>query len=222
MIVDKSDTYVIVDSKDKNIIFGNNSDSKFFDINTSSFERTISIWKDNSIDYNIVLYKNCDFKIKIEQKKITKRTNINLFVLANNDIIKWTIDTNIWVSNIDTEINICSLIWENWNIQIDGNIFIAKNLQWIKWRLFQESIYLSDSWKCLLAPKLEILSNDVVVSHWARVEKLNNEKMFYLESKWLDRHEAKKLMVSWYINKYVSWMKNEDFEKELYDYILSK
>lgn len=48
---------------------------------------------------------------------------------------------------------------------------------------------------------LDVQSNDVQASHGATIQRLDEEKLFYLTSKWIPLVEAKRLMVSSYFDK---------------------
>jgi Fe-S cluster assembly scaffold protein SufB len=57
-----------------------------------------------------------------------------------------------------------------------------------------------------------------MASHGAKIYRLDWDKLFYLESKWLDPRKAKWILLSSYVEKLFSWIKLDDGEKsQLYE-----
>ncbi len=52
-------------------------------------------------------------------------------------------------------------------------------------------------------PYLEILANDVFCTHGSTTGRLNNEQLFYAETRGLDQEEAKQLLVDGFVNEIV-------------------
>jgi Fe-S cluster assembly scaffold protein SufB len=44
----------------------------------------------------------------------------------------------------------------------------------------------------------------VQASHGAKIEKINQEKLFYMQAKWLSYHRAQTLVVDGYVNEILS------------------
>ena len=52
-----------------------------------------------------------------------------------------------------------------------------------------------------------------MASHGAKIYRLDGDKLFYLESKWLDSGKAKWILLSSYVEKLFSWINLDDREK---------
>lgn len=50
-------------------------------------------------------------------------------------------------------------------------------------------------------PKMEIMTNRVKASHSAAVSRIDEEQLFYLESRGIDRHEAEKMIIKGFLKK---------------------
>ncbi|MDR0771881.1 MAG: SufD family Fe-S cluster assembly protein [Candidatus Peribacteria bacterium] len=61
-------------------------------------------------------------------------------------------------------------------------------------------MFISETGKIEASPRLEVASNDVKASHSCKVEKVNKDKKFYLESRGLNDKEATKLILEANIN----------------------
>ena len=48
---------------------------------------------------------------------------------------------------------------------------------------------------------LDVRSSDVSASHGAKIDRLDESKLFYMMAKGLDQKQAQKLIVEWYIQR---------------------
>ncbi len=91
-----------------------------------------------------------------------------------------------------------------------GNVTILGNAPGTNSFLAEHSILLSKGAKADSIPALEILTNDVVAKHAATCTQLDDEKLFYLTSRGLDVDDAKRLVVSGFLNSAISLMHGRD------------
>lgn len=135
---------------------------------------------------------------KIEEKKITiycqKNTTLNCqFYIDVNECCNITLDTNLLKDNICAHIlfHVVTEQEETCNIKTTG--YIAKDtkentfLEEIKGLTFDHSMIT-----CM--PELIVDSLDVVANHNATIKKIEDEELFYLESKGLDENDSKDLI----------------------------
>ncbi len=107
-------------------------------------------------------------------------------------------------------------LYSDWgNAHIDWWVTIHPNILKAEGHLLEENIILWEGVTIKTLPMLDVRSNDVKASHWARIEKLDPVKQFYLESKWLPKDEAQKLMIWWYIETLLSPLWDEEKIKTL-------
>lgn len=67
------------------------------------------------------------------------------------------------------------------------------------WELLEENIILWTQASIKTLPMLDVHANEVTAAHGARIEKLDNKKIFYLKSRGLDDQQATEMMIGWYI-----------------------
>ena len=89
--------------------------------------------------------------------------------------------------------------YKNWNIKLDGILTIESELKNVKWRLDEENIFLWESGKISGIPTLYVATNDVEASHSCKMEKISDEKLFYLRSRWIKKNNALQMMIEGYI-----------------------
>jgi Fe-S cluster assembly protein SufD len=67
--------------------------------------------------------------------------------------------------------------------------------------------------KVVAVPALKIDQNDVVAGHAASVEPLSKDKIFYIQSRGIDKYEAEALLVKGYFEPIIKLIKNEKLQE---------
>jgi len=96
----------------------------------------------------------------------------------------------------------------------EGLITIKKGAKNADADLNEHAILLSSAARANAIPRLEVLENEVKAGHGATVGKVNEDEIFYLETRGLPREDAKKLIVEGFLNSFVSEFP-EDQAKEI-------
>ena len=84
------------------------------------------------------------------------------------------------------------------------------------------NLVLSDHAKADSKPELEILNNDVRCTHGSTVGQVDEEHLFYLESRGISREEAKRLIVEGFFEDVINRVKLPDVAAALTDAIARK
>ncbi len=102
----------------------------------------------------------------------------------------------------------------------NGKIFVAQHAQKID--SFQENrnLLLSDDGKVNTKPQLEIFADDVLCSHGATIGQLQDEEVFYLQSRGLTEQKSRELLVYAFALESVESMEVESVEKMLLDEVI--
>jgi Fe-S cluster assembly protein SufD len=102
----------------------------------------------------------------------------------------------------------------------NGKIFVAKDAQKID--SFQENrnLLLSVDGKVNTKPQLEIFADDVRCSHGATIGQLQDEEVFYLQSRGLTEQKSRELLVYAFALESVESMAVESVEKLLLDEVI--
>ncbi len=102
----------------------------------------------------------------------------------------------------------------------NGKIFVAKDAQKID--SFQENrnLLLSEDGKVNTKPQLEIFADDVLCSHGATIGQLQDEEVFYLQSRGLTEQKSRELLVYAFALESVESMEVESVEKMLLDEVI--
>lgn len=112
--------------------------------------------------------------------------------------------THIVHSSVKAEKYIVSLLWDGGKVSIDANIDIKKWVKQVTAHLLEENVVLGKDISVKSLPALSVASHDVHASHGAKIEKINQEKLFYMQSRWLSEGEAQTLVIDGYVNALLS------------------
>lgn len=84
------------------------------------------------------------------------------------------------------------------------------------------NLVLSDHAKADSKPELEIMNNDLRCTHGASVGQLNEDEVFYLQTRGLERHEAERLIVNGFFEEVIGKIKIEEIGNLLRDAVQRK
>lgn len=188
--VENKDVIVIDDSENNvNITLKNNANAKIFGL--------ISGWEKN---------------VQINQDK-TSKTKVNYIISPKSEEVKSQIQTDLNWDEAETEVNIVTLSNSSLLASVDGIINIPKWVKKVKWHLKQENLMLDEKSKIRWIPRLMVASNDIEASHAMKVEKIDENRLFYLTSRWIDKKTAENMVKESYINKILDGLPKAIFEK---------
>ncbi|OGD71623.1 hypothetical protein A3A84_03055 [Candidatus Collierbacteria bacterium RIFCSPLOWO2_01_FULL_50_23] len=88
-------------------------------------------------------------------------------------------------------------------IQVEGMIKIVKDANGVDDFLEMRLLLLDAKSQAVAEPKLEIEANEVKASHAATVGKIDDEELFYLQSRGIKQGEAEKLIVTGFLNQVI-------------------
>jgi Fe-S cluster assembly protein SufD len=168
------------------------------------------IW--SKVEDKILLAGNTDFKYLI----ISSDSELNLQFYTQWENIKWDIYAIFFgteplsasliahVHNSNSHINmfILSFIQSDNLIDIKGSMDLWKDIFNSQWHLLEKNIVIAPKWqkiKVKAIPRLDVYSNDVQASHWVSIDRIDEDSLFYLISKWLSNDSSQKLVTKWYI-----------------------
>lgn len=145
---------------------------------------------------------------------------LNCINFSKNNKIQFEMFTQAIWNKTTLNTNILSFAWERGDLNID---WILKINEWTsenEWELDEENIFLWESGKISWIPTLYVWTNDMQASHACRMEKISDEKLFYLRSRGVWKENALSIMIE---SKIVSlFAELERINDELYKNITEK
>lgn len=181
--------------------------------------KEIIVWKD--VDLKICWFLEKEENYEIVFRQIWEKSNleVNYLNLAkNSEKIKAKIHSKIESNFSQSDVFVSSICWDNWKVDLDWIIELAPNFRKMAWHLTEENIFLWDKGRVRWIPALLVKSNEVEASHACKIEKISEEDLFYLRSRWIDKQNASFILVESKVKNIFKNMENE----EIYPYLIEK
>lgn len=147
--------------------------------------------------------------------------DLHVFVEKNSN--KLHLDAVLRHANHDTKgsILVKGIVKDNASAKLDGMIKIEKNGNGASSFLSEHVMLLNPGAHATANPELEIENNDVSSRHAASVSQIDEEKIFYLVSRGINREDARKLIVDGFLTSAIEKTAVEELKKELLEKTLS-
>jgi len=195
----------------------------FFDYLNQEID--IEIWENSRVEFYSVLKNREDSKINFVQNKPNSYLKVSALLLSRaNEKVRAKIYSEIAANHTKSDVKIISIIWNNGLVDLDWIIQISEWVEKVDWNLVEENLFLGNTWKVKWIPTLLVRSDDVKASHACKMERISDEKLFYLRSRWIWRENALSMMIEAKIKDLFSCisMLDNKFYWELIDSILRK
>jgi len=196
--------------------------SLFDDLNNNL---DIEIWENARVEFYSILEDREDFRINFIQNKQKSDLKVNYLLLSKDNIkLKAKIYSELSADFVKSDIQIISIIWNDWFIDLDWIIQINEWIKKVDANLVEDNLFLGNSWKIKWIPTLLVRSDDVKASHACKMERISDEKLFYLRSRGIDKENALSVMIEAKIKSLflcISMLDN-DFYEELIEETLEK
>lgn len=196
---------IIWDKSEKSILHKFENEEEVFQIIPDS-DSNIKFWaviKNSQVSFN--------FDITNEN------SNIECYFLIpaiESQNVRLDINTNFKVSNTKVWINVIALASDDASITLDGNLHIENEIKGVEAKLYEETLLLWNAKYISLIPWLRVDSPDVKASHWAKVQRISPERLFYMQSRGLDSEKAIWMIINSYSEQIVDKLELNEQEKE--------
>ncbi len=97
-----------------------------------------------------------------------------------------------------------------------GNIKIAQSGKDTDATLTEDTLLLGERSRSDAIPQLEIDTNDVQVAHSSAITRIDDEKLFYLQSRGIEFEDGKRMIVQGFLEGIIDEFTNETIRKQLY------
>jgi len=196
---------IIWDKSEKSILHKFENEEEVFQIIPDS-DSNIKFWaiiKNSQVSFNFDI--------------INENSNIECYFLIpaiESQNVKLDINTNFKVSNTKVWTNVIALASDNASITLDGNLHIENRIKGVEAKLYEETLLLWNAKYISLIPWLRVDSPDVKASHWAKVQRISPERLFYMQSRGLDSEKAIWMIINSYSEQIIDKLELNEQEKE--------
>ena len=176
-------------------------------------------WDSNIKFWSVIKNSEISFLFDVQNEN----TSIECYFLIpaiKDQNVKLNIQTNFWARNTKTIINVIALANDNASITLNWNLHILDWINEVEARLYEEALIIWNAKYVSMIPWLRVDSPDVVASHWAKIQRISPERIFYMQSRWLDPEKATWMIINSYSQDIVNKLKlNEQQQSEFYSMI---
>jgi len=191
---------------------GNNSKLSLYTFYKDlKIKKEATLEKDSRLEcFEIILNTSIESNINLNE---TNSSYLNKSLsFSTKDL---TINTRINHNSKETKSSIInkSLIGKNSSVKCQGKIIIPKTSVNCNSQQKFEALFLDNTSKCEASPILEIFNDQVSCSHSATISYINQEKLYYLNSRGLDEKKATELLLEAFAETILKNMPEEITEK---------
>lgn len=202
---------IIWDKSEKNILRKFENEEEDFRI-APDLDSNIKFWA-------VIKNSQISFQFDIQNEN----SNIECYFLIpaiESQNVKLDINTNFKVSNTKVWINVIALASDNASITLNGNLHIENGIKNVETKLYEETLLLWNAEYISLIPWLRVDSPDVKASHWAKVQRISLERLFYMQSRGLSSEKAINMIVNSYSEQIVDKLQlDEKWREKFYSMI---
>ena len=205
------------------IIIWDNLVVSFFDYLNTDIE--IEIWENSRVEFYSVLKNKEDFNVKFIQNKENSNLKVRYLLLSKDNLrLKAKIYSGLEADFVKSDVKIISIVWNDWFVDLDWVIQINEWIKKVDANLIEDNLFLWNTGKVKWIPTLLVRSDDVRASHACKMERISDEKLFYLRSRWVWKENALSMMIEAKIKDLFSCisMLDNNFYEELIESILRK
>lgn len=182
--------------------------------NTWKGYRKITLGESSKLTYLCICSGSISVDIDISSIWKESEANIKGLILWEEE---WKLflkcHSNLLNDYATSNIHLVSFL-KNWsNCEIDWWVNLHKNVKKVEGHLLEENIVLGEDIRIKTLPMLDVHSSDVAASHGARIQKLSEEKLFYLRSRGLEKKESERLMLEGYVTELFSQVDSQENEE---------
>jgi len=143
--------------------------------------------------------------------------NINSLTLSKNN---QHIDNNIMVNHNSPQTHssqfVKSILFDTSTGVFNGRTVVHENAQKITAHQTNKNLLLSKKAKMNSNPQLEIYADDVKCSHGSTTGQIDEDALFYLQSRGINKQDAMELMVTGFANEVLDKIPHPEIKKTIY------
>lgn len=141
-----------------------------------------------------------------------------LYVVAERQYMDFHLDVRHSLPGCRSRENFRGIVYGKGRAVFDGRILVEKNAQKTDARLSNKNLLLSHDAEVDTKPQLEIYADDVKCSHGATVGRIDPNQLFYLRSRGIAGHTARKMLCLGFAEQILARVD----EKAVHDFIHSQ
>ena len=157
--------------------------------------KNITLWKNTRAEYFSFFSEESIFEKRILLSGENSYCKVHSLVFAQEKTVDCKIIWEVTANESKIDMRIISFAGKDGKIKIDGVLQVNHSTKKVWGTLNEENIFLWDYGRISGFPTLLVATNDVEASHSCKMEKISDEKLFYLRSKWVPKEQSLSMMI---------------------------
>lgn len=171
------------------------------------YDLNAELKRDAKFDFNVFSFGAASSRddIKVQIKEKGAEANIaGLYVLNDDRKSHYRVVVDHEAGNSESSQLFKGLLYDSSRAEFNGLINIEKDAQQVNAEQLNQNLLLSETARVDSRPQLNILADDVKASHGSTTGQINEEEIFYLQSRGIEREEAIILLTYSYCRQLIS------------------
>lgn len=158
----------------------------------------------------------CDICVKLEGTR-AKATLNGVYLAAENTALRWRVEH--LADETYSEQKVYGVACHGAKVQFDGLIYVPFDKVRCTGMQNHQGLLLDDSAQITATPALEIYAEDVKCTHGATIGTLNDEQLFYLQTRGIPAWQARLMLISGFLTHILPPEKMPIVEKWMAQYV---
>jgi Fe-S cluster assembly scaffold protein SufB len=163
--------------------------------------------KNSKIDYEVNLKNKSNFSFN------------GIFLLKKKEKAFFKLTTNHRDKKSFSHQMLKTIVKDEARVNFEATVRIEKECQKSVCSLLNKNLLLGENASVLSKPYLEILSDDVKASHGSNIFRLEEEQLFYLNTKAISKEKIKTLLIKGFLKEIIDLIEIESIRKKIKKYL---
>lgn len=108
------------------------------------------------------------------------------------------------------KVMIRGVVLDEASVEVEGEIKIREDAQGVDDFLEMKILVIGEKAKAMAEPSLEIEANDVKASHAATVGRIDEDELFYLQSRGISEEKSKQILIKGFVHKVIERIEDKE------------
>ena len=155
---------------------------------------------------------NCDMHIDLNAAHAATELT-GLFLPHGKQFHQQRLNVNHHVGDCHSQQNFRGILDEHAQAVFIGRVLVDKDAQKTEAHQSNKNLVLSKTAQMTTCPQLQIFADDVICSHGATVGQLDDDAMFYLQSRGFDFQQAKQMLIRAFVTSHFDAIEHPDVRR---------
>jgi Fe-S cluster assembly protein SufD len=217
------ETIVNLNNNINKVILNKNSKAFIYFLNNTKDIHLKIEQKENSFLEIFFINEANSITINVDFQEEHCHANIfGIYDLNKNQKSKINLNINHNKPNCISNMEVRGIVNDKSYAKVNLDTYVAEGAVKTKATQLHKAIMLSNDANILSQPALEIYNDDVKCSHGNSIGKLDNDAIFYLQTRGIKESKAKEILMSSFLNEVVKNISDKLIKEDVFNHISEK